>query len=49
VSVTSAEEVLRLVGRGMQQRATGATNLNERSSRSHSILMVEVEVRGVAM
>lgn len=40
--VTSVSEVLNALDRGNANRATGTTNLNERSSRSHMILQVEV-------
>jgi len=41
--VTSAQQVLSLIAKGNVQRATGATNLNERSSRSHAILTLDIE------
>ncbi|KAK6935391.1 Calponin homology domain [Dillenia turbinata] len=44
-SVRSTEDVLELMNIGLMNRAVGATALNERSSRSHSILTVHV--RGV--
>ena len=40
--VTSVSEVLHALDRGNSNRATASTNLNERSSRSHMILHVEV-------
>ncbi|CAL1401066.1 unnamed protein product [Linum trigynum] len=43
--VTSTEDVLELMNIGFMNRAVGATALNERSSRSHSILTIHV--RGV--
>jgi hypothetical protein len=43
VPVTSATEVMALVSKGMKERATSATQLNERSSRSHAILTLEIE------
>ena len=46
--VTSAEEVLRLVARGDSTRATGATDCNEHSSRSHAILSLHVESQRVS-
>lgn len=47
-AVTSAEEVLRLVSKGDRTRATGATDCNERSSRSHAILSFHVESQRVS-
>ena len=41
--VDSAEEALLLLTRGMFRRVTGATNMNESSSRSHAILSLVVE------
>ena len=43
VHVSSADEVMRLLKQGTRARAVGATNLNEHSSRSHSILTFHVE------
>jgi hypothetical protein len=43
VHVTSAPEVMRLLKQGTRLRAVGATNLNEHSSRSHSILTFHIE------
>jgi hypothetical protein len=43
VPITSAEQVNDVLTRGAKNRAVGATNLNERSSRSHAILTVHVE------
>lgn len=40
--VTDVNEVLTALDRGNSNRATSSTNLNERSSRSHMILQVEV-------
>jgi len=40
--VTAVNEVLAALDRGNSNRATSSTNLNERSSRSHMILQVEV-------
>jgi kinesin family member 15 len=40
--VTSAEETLQLINRGYKLRATASTNLNDRSSRSHTVLSLEV-------
>lgn len=47
LAVTSAEEALRLVARGDAVRATAATDCNEHSSRSHSILSFHVESQRV--
>ena len=41
--VRSAAQAMRLVDSGNRARATAATNLNEHSSRSHSILTIHVE------
>ncbi|KAI8975404.1 P-loop containing nucleoside triphosphate hydrolase protein, partial [Mycotypha africana] len=38
--VESAEDVLRLLRKGLQQRTTGTTEMNESSSRSHAIFTV---------
>jgi len=43
--VSSAEETLRLVNRGYKLRATASTNLNEHSSRSHTVLTLEIVTR----
>ncbi|KAH7315681.1 hypothetical protein KP509_21G061100 [Ceratopteris richardii] len=41
--VTSTEDVLHLMDLGQSNRAVGATALNERSSRSHSVLTVHAK------
>ncbi|XP_024394330.1 kinesin-like protein KIN-14C isoform X2 [Physcomitrium patens] len=43
MSVRSTEDVLDLMKVGQKNRAVGATALNERSSRSHSVLTVHVQ------
>ncbi|GBG26450.1 Kinesin-like protein KIF3A [Hondaea fermentalgiana] len=43
--VTSAQEALRLIQLGSRNRAVGATDCNEHSSRSHAILTFYVESR----
>ncbi|MCO5600395.1 hypothetical protein L7F22_054507 [Adiantum nelumboides] len=43
VAVMSTEDVLELMSLGHKNRAVGATALNERSSRSHSVLTVHVK------
>ncbi|XP_026392980.1 kinesin-like protein KIN-14F isoform X2 [Papaver somniferum] len=43
IPVTSTRDVLDLMGTGQRNRAVGATALNERSSRSHSVLTVHVQ------
>ncbi|RCH99200.1 hypothetical protein CU098_004892 [Rhizopus stolonifer] len=40
VQVSSAEDVLYFLEQGTQNRATGATDMNEKSSRSHAIFSV---------
>ncbi|KAB5524378.1 hypothetical protein DKX38_022127 [Salix brachista] len=42
--VTSTSDVLELIGVGLKNRVVGATAMNERSSRSHSV--VSIHVRG---
>ena len=43
--VTSASSVIKLIAAGNQARAVGATNCNQHSSRSHSIVTLYVESR----
>ena len=43
VPVSSATAVATLVARGTKARRTAATGLNDRSSRSHAILILEIE------
>lgn len=43
VPVSSAAGVAELVSRGTRARRTSATGLNDRSSRSHAILIIEIE------
>ena len=45
IPVTSNVQAMTLVKRGLKMRAVGATNLNEHSSRSHSILTLHIESR----
>ena len=40
--VSSAEDCLMLIAKGNKVRATSATNLNERSSRSHTVISLEI-------
>jgi hypothetical protein len=40
--VCSVEEALALINSGTKHRATATTNLNERSSRSHTIITIEI-------
>jgi kinesin family protein C2/C3 len=40
--VFSLEDVMKVLSRGQANRATSSTNINEHSSRSHSILMINV-------
>ena len=42
-SVNSVADMMRLLKAGSRQRKTGATKMNEGSSRSHSILTITVE------
>ncbi|CAG9791805.1 unnamed protein product [Diatraea saccharalis] len=42
---TSPEEVLKYLKEGQANRQTGATNMNEESSRSHSIFQITIESR----
>ncbi|XP_073113690.1 kinesin-like protein KIN-14F [Elaeis guineensis] len=48
VSVKCTQDVLELMKIGQGNRAVGATALNERSSRSHSVLTVHVQGRELA-
>jgi kinesin family protein C2/C3 len=41
--VNSIDDVMSLLSRGNASRATAATNLNEHSSRSHMVLLVDVQ------
>jgi len=41
-SVSTVDDVLRVLAYGSARRATSSTNLNEHSSRSHSVLIVSV-------
>lgn len=43
--VASADAVLSLLSEGQQRRTTAATCMNARSSRSHTLLMTQVESR----
>ena len=47
VTVEALEEVLQLMALAEEHRASGCTNLNEHSSRSHMILSVCVESRNL--
>jgi len=42
--VQNQDELLQVVSRGLQNRATRCTNMNADSSRSHLLLMISVEV-----
>lgn len=46
--VKSVEELLALKRQGERYRSTGATNMNEHSSRSHAIFIVTVETVTIA-
>ena len=41
--VTCLADAIRIIDRGNKNRATAATNIHEHSSRSHSVLMVDVK------
>ena len=41
-AISTVEDAMRVISRGNSNRATASTNIHEHSSRSHSILMVEV-------
>lgn len=43
--VASMQDVCDVLRRGESNRSTGATNMNEHSSRSHMVLSVHVQVR----
>lgn len=45
VTVSSAEEVLKLLELGGSARAVAATGVHDHSSRSHSVLLAEVASR----
>ncbi|CCI48622.1 unnamed protein product [Albugo candida] len=45
--VTSAEDLMHLVTDGIKRRAMAATKMNERSSRSHSVLLVTLSQKNV--
>ena len=45
VEVTNQEEMIAVLERGTCLRATGATGMNQRSSRSHAIFTISVEQR----
>ncbi|MCO5594619.1 hypothetical protein L7F22_048652 [Adiantum nelumboides] len=48
ISVQSTEDVLDLMKMGHRNRAVGATALNDRSSRSHSVLTVHIKGKELA-
>ena len=43
--MTSVEEIIRLLAKGKVHRETGATGMNDTSSRSHAIFQVHLESR----
>jgi centromeric protein E len=45
--VSSVEEVMRMISEGESVRAVGETNMNDRSSRSHTIFTLLIESRAV--
>ena len=46
--VGSSEDFTALMSAGMKNRTTGATKMNDRSSRSHLIMIIDVEQHNVA-
>ena len=46
-AVTTPEEFIALMRRGSANRSTGSTNMNERSSRSHLIMAINVTCRNL--
>ncbi len=41
--MTSSEDIMALISMGEQMRSYGTTNINEKSSRSHTICRIKVE------
>ena len=48
VAVTSAQQITDVMSRGYENRCTAAHNINEHSSRSHALLVVEVASTNLA-
>jgi hypothetical protein len=46
-TVTSPEQFIALMRRGSANRSTGSTNMNERSSRSHLVMVINVTCRNL--
>ena len=45
VTVLSSNDIFEILARGIQQRATAATNMNKNSSRSHSIFTMKIMIK----
>ena len=45
IELSDADEAIKIFNTGNQKRTTGSTLLNSESSRSHSVLMVDVSVK----
>ncbi|MFH4975436.1 hypothetical protein AB6A40_002145 [Gnathostoma spinigerum] len=43
ISVSSADQMQRIMQRGSEKRSVGATNMNEKSSRSHAVFTITIE------
>eukprot|EP00178_Gracilaria_changii_P009086 TRINITY_DN268_c0_g1_i1.p2 TRINITY_DN268_c0_g1~~TRINITY_DN268_c0_g1_i1.p2 ORF type:complete len:1134 (-),score=265.78 TRINITY_DN268_c0_g1_i1:8939-12340(-) len=45
--VTAADDIMRIIAAGEEVRAVGETNMNDRSSRSHTIFTLKIESREI--
>lgn len=45
VAVNSVQNIMQLIGDGLEQRSSGATSANDTSSRSHAVLQMELKRR----
>lgn len=45
VAVKSVQDIMQLIGDGLEQRSSGATGANDTSSRSHAVLQMELKRR----